>query len=952
MEEQLNDENTAQLRMTLTADDPVFAAEDETTSMGFLETSMASANRASMSLGRASMNLATRQSQRSSTISPMQEPEEIRTQEDLAKSIQAFDEKTSKLPKGSRAALIMEHASVFIDLWNPAGDMMDPSLLDIKGMAPDFNKRFIHALQISMKRNNYDLVLALGTLLCTLDHGSEDERTEVLADLLSCQKRSILTCENADDHYIIGLEALLPPAPKKNPDFYHVLLDKLDYPLSNDEMKRSDFIKILRRSNRHKIAVSLFGQHFFRQIIQAANKMSTEVNSEMPAQRLEESLRETEYMAPVVSTPLHNKDSMSDMMMSKKVPHKPEYLTYAIYATQLICWIINFTHFRYREKQKLSFAIAKGFGLILFVNTMMLYASMARTLTGILYSIPIVRHLTPVGCNIEIHSLVGFLTFMAACGHISAHVVDYQLNLGGFFHSYDNPSVLNGKLKWTAANNFDVLTGDSISGTILICSLVCMAFTALDRGNGSAGYKRFTNVHYLYLAWWVFCLLHYPPFGFWWILIGCLMFIDRAGDLFLQTSTNTMGDCRQFHFDVSYISIPRGAHAALTGTYYRLKVPSISISEWHPISLAGSAHSHNLTFFVQNVGDWTKRLYEICGDKELRECTQIMVQGPFIAPATRTLQKKIGNSQLCVASGVGITPFMSIMATKLKNDLNYESDAKLFKEIFSSALISPRARKKMMVGKPIREKLMKKKLTRPSVDESPAIETEAGPRNNVTSTVNRTFETPEGVGGVDGVELSEMNTVGDVGADLLKPNEARTTRTSHDIAVAEPLGETERDLEAGFIDKPKPLYVLWMIRDATELTFYIEYISQILNGQQSSRYPSVYINIYLTGLGDGKDPSQLLAQCLYMLSLNNCTSEYLYINFGRPNFNKVMQSLSPDNCYYCGSKVVKDLLADACLKNKVKFHPEDFDSGAKLWPHFKNSIKGFFGTETKSKRKK
>ncbi|KAJ1427812.1 hypothetical protein B484DRAFT_307053, partial [Ochromonadaceae sp. CCMP2298] len=52
------------------------------------------------------------------------------------------------------------------------------------------------------------------------------------------------------------------------------------------------------------------------------------------------------------------------------------------------------------------------------------------------------------------------------------------------------------------------------------------------------------------------------------------------------------------------------------GSYYRIKVPTISKTEWHPFSLASGVAFHHLTFFVASSGDWTRQLYALVADKE------------------------------------------------------------------------------------------------------------------------------------------------------------------------------------------------------------------------------------------------------------------------------------------------------------------------------------------------
>jgi hypothetical protein len=61
-------------------------------------------------------------------------------------------------------------------------------------------------------------------------------------------------------------------------------------------------------------------------------------------------------------------------------------------------------------------------------------------------------------------------------------------------------------------------------------------------------------------------------------------------------------------------------------TISNMKVPSISLTEWHPFSLASSVSSHHLTFFVASTGDWTRALHSLVLDKEKRDRTMIMVR--------------------------------------------------------------------------------------------------------------------------------------------------------------------------------------------------------------------------------------------------------------------------------------------------------------------------------------
>ncbi len=112
---------------------------------------------------------------------------------------------------------------------------------------------------------------------------------------------------------------------------------------------------------------------------------------------------------------------------------------------------------------------------------------------------------------------------------------------------------------------------------------------------------------------------------------------------------------------------------------------------------------------MASVGDWTHALYQIVSDPVMRERTVVQVQGPFAAPA-KWAASVTTEPTLLVASGIGITPFFSLMATKVSlfslfrsspscsdryfiylkcfyfvqvaDELNFQSDKEVYQELF------------------------------------------------------------------------------------------------------------------------------------------------------------------------------------------------------------------------------------------------------------------------------
>ncbi len=124
------------------------------------------------------------------------------------------------------------------------------------------------------------------------------------------------------------------------------------------------------------------------------------------------------------------------------------------------------------------------------------------------------------------------------------------------------------------------------------------------------------------------------------------------------------------------------------------------------------------------------------------------------------------------------------------------------------------------------------------------------------------------------------------------------------------------------------LRLVWMIRDCGELLFYIDYVHQLVKDQDAFNNKNiVFVDVYLTGLGQSSVSVYMISQTLFMLTLSDKISTYMNIHFGRPNLQKIFERVKPDNVYYCGGNVMQKILTKLCRDFSCKFHPEDFDAG-------------------------
>jgi len=107
--------------------------------------------------------------------------------------------------------------------------------------------------------------------------------------------------------------------------------------------------------------------------------------------------------------------------------------------------------------------------------------------------------------------------------------------------------------------------------------------------------------------------------------------------------------------------VPKTALECKAGEYAKIMIPAVHVREWHPFTLSGDPASGMLQFHIKSLGDWTGRLYELAKSGRLMS-QRVIVQGSF---TTRTREYKNFNTVIFVATGIGATPFTSIIQKAL-----------------------------------------------------------------------------------------------------------------------------------------------------------------------------------------------------------------------------------------------------------------------------------------------
>lgn len=447
--------------------------------------------------------------------------------------------------------------------------------------------------------------------LVTLKVGSLAEKVNLFVKFIDRGNNGVVDFEEATYYLTI--------APKE-------ICKKLGFVSERGDRKSlsyNDILALFENSDRGDEAITIFCNHI-------VNVLTTKCNESM--QRRARLLRAASFSFAGVAasagassaphTPIVCGGTSSTLMSLQARLHKIPKVTFffaALIALQIALWLVNFFHY-YHNDMPIAFCIAKGFGLNLRILTILLFATMARTTMGFASNLKIIKKIVPLGSNIQVHSFIGFCTVFHSLGHMCGHIFFHEKYVkDGFKHAFEQKSLLQGA-PWNSPGK-----GDGITGYILLFIILTMAGAALLRSRSSDYFRYFTWTHYLYNAWLVVLVLHVPHLWHYFVITGCIMIAERGYDYFQQTLHATLLTSRPCSNGVTFLSVPRHGDSTYAGSYYRIKVPAISAVEWHPFSLAGSVSSHHLTFFVASVGDWTKELYRIVSDPDLRANTAVLV---------------------------------------------------------------------------------------------------------------------------------------------------------------------------------------------------------------------------------------------------------------------------------------------------------------------------------------
>jgi len=286
--------------------------------------------------------------------------------------------------------------------------------------------------------------------------------------------------------------------------------------------------------------------------------------------------------------------------------------------------------------------VADSFGLVACAYAFMTVIPATRnSVLTVLVEIPFER-------TIVYHRWIGRFTFLSSATHGIIHGVRWI-----------NEGVLIENLFYTQKYLF---------GFISLMSLTVMYFTSIEYIRRHY-YQFFRWIHYLFISFFVFGVLHTTEFLKYAIAAAVFYVLDLSLRYRFGTLTSTSAQVSVLSDNAVRIRFEKNAHRSYSaGQYVFLNFPQVNARQWHPYSLTSGPCEAFLEVHVKALGNHTTRLLTKAGETPIMleegldpissRISKVKVDGPY---------GRLGNSYLkhscvvLVAGGIGITPLVSVV---------------------------------------------------------------------------------------------------------------------------------------------------------------------------------------------------------------------------------------------------------------------------------------------------
>ncbi|XP_060799315.1 NADPH oxidase 4 isoform X3 [Neoarius graeffei] len=174
---------------------------------------------------------------------------------------------------------------------------------------------------------------------------------------------------------------------------------------------------------------------------------------------------------------------------------------------------------------------------------------------------------------------------------------------------------------------------------------------------------------------------HFPQTWLWVSAPLCLYCAERVYRYVRGSSPVTVVSVTRHHCDVIEVHMLKSGFKPRPGQYILLNCPSVSSFENHAFTLTACPTQNKDTFgiHIRVLGDWTKCFLqllvpesehsEILPMMQQQRYPKLYVDGPFGSPSEEVFHYEVS---VCVAGGIGVTPFACVLHTLLDDWRRYK----------------------------------------------------------------------------------------------------------------------------------------------------------------------------------------------------------------------------------------------------------------------------------------
>ncbi|KAL7487526.1 hypothetical protein ACHAW6_013122 [Cyclotella cf. meneghiniana] len=250
--------------------------------------------------------------------------------------------------------------------------------------------------------------------------------------------------------------------------------------------------------------------------------------------------------------------------------------------------------------------------------------------------------------------------FHSFCGKFSKYIA-FDVWVHTLFHL----------LRWGTQGNIDLLWTNATGLSGLIVILVCPLITFpmfIPQLRLSMSYEVRKSMHYLFFVFAIGMCFHnqtsaFPNGGFNQVVLGFCITYYTLDSLYVMFFMTEIIETTIFNVLPSGVQMTMAVSDSFQATYAQggfgyVCLPWVSKFQWHAFSLFEHPTDPNLRqVFMMKVpgGDWTTSVHEQLQRNTVRP---VWISGPFVSPYNNALNF---DNTICVASGIGITPALSII---------------------------------------------------------------------------------------------------------------------------------------------------------------------------------------------------------------------------------------------------------------------------------------------------